>query len=520
MRYTKFVTFILVIFLLCISVSATAPTEGEQRYPIMNTIGKLLASMFPIIQFNDFGLGSKPESIEIGYGEKVTLEVGMISKYEETEGEFYVDEGQPFLLGRSLSFEAEFPDGNPGAWFVNFDPPLLNSVDGTVLKSKATISLTAPPDSSYPVQSTIIRIKLTDTWAMGNVWFPEGFENWYPGKKFFWFTSAVTMGFGTLSGQVLPEAYYIDVLVKVKPYHAVDIEPVTLEKLQPDQITSMPIIVKNLGNYNDTFSFKITSESGDVKLVDPVTISLKPGETGNTLLGIAAPELVYDTGTLYPIIIETYSIDQPNVTIAQQRLFLETKGVYISEIGAAYSVIVCFFIFLGAAFFLFRKKRELANIVIKPQKPWNIPIERKHLEELKQKDKEAYEKERLMMEDEYKSAMLWYDSYRQSIKQEKQIGKTKQLNSKINEFFKKPEKKKVKPEKKKEEKQPKKEKKPEKKVEKSKEKKEEKPKETPEIAKEQYKAVQKRSAESERRKQIALEKIKRAQEKQKGKIKK
>jgi len=345
MRYAKFVTFMLVIFLFCISVSTAAPTEGERQYPIMNTIGKLFASMFPIIQFNDFGLESKPESIEIGYGEKVTLEVGMTSKYEETEGEFYVDEGQPFLIGRYLSFEAEFPDGNPGAWFVNFDPPLINSVDGTVLKSKATISLTAPPDSNYPVKSTIIRIKLTDTWAIGNAWFPEGFENWYPGKKFFWFTSAVTMGFGTLSGQVLPETYYIDVLVRVKPHHAVDIEPVTLEKLQPDQITSMPIIVKNLGNYNDTFGFKITSESGAVKLVDPVTISLKPGETGNTLLGIATPELVYDTGTLYPIIIETYSIDQPNVTIAQQRLFLETKGFYVSEMGVAYSAIFCFFVY-------------------------------------------------------------------------------------------------------------------------------------------------------------------------------
>jgi len=47
----------------------------------------------------------------------------------------------------------------------------------------------------------------------------------------------------------------------------------------------------------------------------------------------------------------------------------------------------------------------------KPDKPWNLPEERKYLEKLKEKDKEEYNNVLKMMRDEYKSALLWYKSY-------------------------------------------------------------------------------------------------------------
>jgi len=49
----------------------------------------------------------------------------------------------------------------------------------------------------------------------------------------------------------------------------------------------------------------------------------------------------------------------------------------------------------------------------KPEKPWKLPDEQQHLAELKRTDKNAYEQERLMMENEYKSALLWYKNQKQ-----------------------------------------------------------------------------------------------------------
>ncbi len=226
-------------------------------------------------------------------------------------------------------------------------------------------------------------------------------------------------------------------------------------------------------------------------------------------------ERFYDPGTPHIIDIYAYSTGDPTTTLIGS-VVLITEGFYISPlIGLILIPIIIILIIIYFIFFYLKQKRE-KELYGKPEKPWTIPVEKKHLEELKQKDKEAYEKERLMMEDEYKSAMLWYNGYRQSIRQEKQKGKLKQLNSKVTGFFKKPEKKKEKSKEK--EKQPKKEKKPVEKVEKPI--KEEKVKETPEIVKEQYKTIQEKSEEMQRRKEKALLKIKHAQEKQKRKIKK
>jgi len=319
-----------------------------------------------------------------------------------------------------------------------------------------------------------------------------------------------------LWGQVCGISYtYIP--VKASPFNFLTIKSVkSTIKAAPKSVAYFQIDITNEGYYEDIFQFDIKSNDGLTGIANEQTIDLKTGETKRVTIGILTNDKFYDPGTPHTIDIYAYSTGDPTPTLVGS-VILITEGFYISPlIGIILAPIIILLIIIYFIFFYLKQKKD-RELFGKPEKPWNIPIERRHLEELKQKDKEAYEKERLMMEDEYKSAMLWYDSYRQSIKQEKQIEKSKQFNSKENEFFKKPENKKVKPEKKVE--KPK-EKKPVKKVEKPKEKKVEKPKETPEIVKEQYKAIQKRSAESERRKQIALEKIKRAQEKQKIKIKK
>jgi len=404
---------------------------------------------------------------------------------------------RPFLGFTSLRFEPEIIEGNPKGWELKPLPTISNADQGKIYN----LTLQVRTNDISVDYSVVIGIKVTRVNVYGE-------------------------DFGTS---------YIYIPVKASSLNNIKMDTtLSTKEVPPHSHTHFDVTVKNFGYYKDMFQLEFIND-GDLKVAASGQVFvLNPGESQNIRISVLTPEKIYDFGTPNAIEVYATSTSDPNPVLLGTIVVI-TKGAYISPLtGIILAPMITILILI-----YFRKQKKEQELFGKPQKPWNIPIERKHLEELKQKDKEAYEKERLMMEDEYKSAMLWYDSYRQSIKQEKQIGKSKQFNLKVNEFFKKPEDKKEKPEEKKpikkqkdktensyskffsksekKEKQPEKEKKPEKKVEKPKEKKEEKPKETPEIVKEQYKAVQKRSAESERRKQIALEKIKRAQEKQKGK---
>jgi hypothetical protein len=391
----------------------------------MYWIGWLLGNLIPIISFAD-AYKAIPSNITIGYNENVTIQVGVVNM---TSGQF---EPPFFLYGLTahyLSFSAEFPRGNPGgSWFVNFDPPLVYQNTPTdLLVTNATISLTSPPNANNPIQSTNITIKIANIWVAGNLWFAgkqPGFENLL--SKIFWILGAFTGGYGFWSGKIITEYINVSVLVTVKPYHSVKIQALPPEKLAPNEIISIPILVENQGNYNDTFNFRIKSETGyPLKLTDNNTITLKPGEQGQALVGIAVPANVLDTGTLHSIILEAYSTEQPNTTIASQRIFLETQGFYFSEQNSVYTIGFGFFILFVLFLLIYWVRKVFGKNSKKPEKTWNIPEEQQHLAELKRTDKKAYEQERIMMEDEYKSALLWYEGYKKSLRKKPKEKKPK-----------------------------------------------------------------------------------------------
>jgi hypothetical protein len=70
-------------------------------------------------------------------------------------------------------------------------------------------------------------------------------------------------------------------------------------------------------------------------------------------------------------------------------------------------------------FFLVKRRKERIEeeILGKPQKPWTIPVEVLYLEALRKKDERAwYVVRHHVMEEEYKSALLWYKSYKAATK--------------------------------------------------------------------------------------------------------
>ena len=408
----------------------------------------------------------------------------------------------PFLGYSKIIFDAEIVD-NPNGWSTSVSPKTIGqSTNGT----KALLSVNVQVTDLASDNTAIVRVSATR----------------YNKDNSLYGTS------------------HYDIPVRSDRLDYVDIKPLDpVKEVPPDSFVYYQIEVTNKGYFTDTFLITTQSDSSMKAQVNEQSLVLNPGETRIITLLVMTDDVFFDPGTTRTINVTAQSLKFPEKTF-YAHVQVTTRGLYVSPLLIFYIALIIIILIIIYFIFFYRKQKKEQELFGRPEKPWNIPIEKRHLEELKQKDKEAYEKERLMMEDEYKSALLWYEDHRQSIRQKKQKDKPKQLNSKLNGFFKKPENNQKKTEGKKpvtkqkdktengftkffsksekKQKQLKKEKKPVKKIEKP-IKKEEKPKETPEIIKDQYKAIKIRSAESERKKQIALEKIKSAQEKQKKKMK-
>jgi len=409
-------------------------------------IGKFTTFLFPIFRLAIVAVASEPPFIEIGYNETVNIELGMI---DPETGEFEVwDRDYAIFTTRYVNFEVvEYPGGTDStSWFIDYNPTTVVVKKGSVLKTNVTISLTSPPIASNAIQSGLLKFRVADTWGYGDLWFPpKGSPMDKPIYRFLWFFSAMfIIRFGKYSGTVDVEYKDIAVLVKVKPYHALKFDTMPLINLKPDQITSIPITLENLGNYNDTFNFRVFSDNGDIILINPSSVTLAPGEQKDIYLGISIPQSVFDYGTLHSIKIEAYSVYDPNVTIDQKTIYIETRGVYISEIGGIGIIFLVIFLLAFISIYLHRRRLFFEKYCVKPDKPWEIPEEKAYLDEIKT-DEKKYNETLKMMHDEYKSALLWYKSYIDAtikkIKEEKNEKKIKEKAEKLK--TKKEQKKKI-----------------------------------------------------------------------------
>jgi hypothetical protein len=525
-NHSKKLTAIFLIFLLvftlfnqslCSNVVAQQPDDevDEPKIGVLGRIvklfGTLATALVPIFRLSVVAVRAEPPYIEIGYNETKTIDIGLWDVEGNTGFEVW-DKESAIFIKRFINFEVlEYPAGTqPDAWLITYDPYTINVEFGQKLKSEVSITLDKPPINGKQIQSGILKIRLLDTWGYGNLYFPpEGSpQDKFP-NKYLWFMSAVfLMGFGKYSGTVEELYEDIDILVKIKPFHAVRFDTSSTVYLKPNEITSIPITVQNLGNYNDTYGFRIKSENEELKLASPYYITLAPGEEIETFLGVSAPQSVFDYGTLHEIVIEAYSVDTVNETIAERQVLVETRGIYVNEASGIGLISFFLLLFLLIAYIIHKRRKRRQKICPKPKKPWQIKEEKEYLDKLAKKDKEKYEEVINMMQDEYKSALLWYNDFYKSLTQTK---KQKMKKIKIKE---KPKKEKPK---KQELEEPKakpikvnKEQKPEiKEVEK------EKPEEKPSDREIKRVKLQKRKEAEELKKQRVINRIKKEQEKQK-----
>lgn len=434
--HKKILSVTIVILLLLITVNtvvyaentgtnATEETEETQQTPenpytlsepkkfLKYIFGRyVVATLNPALTFFVAVPNANPEVIEIGINETVEVEIGIIDySTDDYEKQNPMIDAKQFLSAEIV----ELPGGvNDGSWFVTFDPSSVAIGSDSPKKMKMIISLKSPSNPENPVQSGVLKLNLVEKWACGNLFRPLNASLM---NKVFWFMGSISGGWGFgLTGKVTYDRIPLNILVKVKPYHYAKIESLPLINLKPNEITSIPIDVQNLGNYNDTFGFKIVSGNDDIMISDPVTITLRPGEKEDTFLGVATSRKFFDFGTVHNVKLQVFSYDDPDNVIGEKTVFLQTKGLYVSEFVLALLFILFILVILIIGVFIYLRRRKIQDLVMKPDKPWEIDKEKKNLDKLKEKDPEKYKETMDMMKDEYKSSILWYKDHLKSLR--------------------------------------------------------------------------------------------------------
>lgn len=187
--------------------------------------------------------------------------------------------------------------------------------------------------------------------------------------------------------------------------------------LKPKQIIDAPIKIINLGVRPRAFDMTV----GD----NPC--GLLVGTTNNNLVLGKSEEFYTVTveaprGKLYyfydlcTVNVQVSPSDQPDI-FQNTYISIQVSGLYVNPVWVFYAIFIGLALLLLLVFLARRKARVEEEILGKPQKPWTIPVEVVYLRHLKAKDERAwYVVRHYLMEDEYKSAILWYKSFKASTK--------------------------------------------------------------------------------------------------------
>ena len=281
---------------------------------------------------------------------------------------------RPFLGYSSLRFEPEIIEGDPRGWFMKVTPSGIPNADQGLTYD---LKLEVKTDDIAVDYAVVVGIKVTRVDVFGE---DSGISYIYIPVK----ASAlnnVKMNIGTTTKEAAPHSY-----------------------------VNFDITVSNLGYYKDMFKLDFIEENKLKALTSKQLFVLNPGESQNLRINVFTPEKFFDLGT--PNKIEIYATSSGDLEpIHLGTIVVFTKGIFISPlIGMIAAPIIIFLIIIYILFFYIRNKKQ-REMFGKPDKPWNLPEERKYLEKLKEKDKEEYNNVLKMMRDEYKSALLWYKSY-------------------------------------------------------------------------------------------------------------
>lgn len=284
-----------------------------------------------------------------------------------------------YLGPMSFQLDPEIVQGNEGGW--NYRMASDSSViEGSLSGDVHEVSLEVQVDDSSIDNSIIIGIKCTRMDTFGD---PIG-------------------------------SSYIYIPVKAAPINYIRMDALEDSKKEtgPKTIVDFNLDIKNEGYYKDVFEFEIEEENGLMGLMNQQAITMEPGETKRVTLEILTPEKFFDPGTPNQIQVYVRSTGNSTKTLIGS-LIVVTKGFYFSPLIGIIATPIIILLVIGYIIFVWYKNKKDREVLGKPDKPWDIPAEKKYLKELKEKDEEKYKQVLDMMQEEYQSSMLWWKNSQQ-----------------------------------------------------------------------------------------------------------
>jgi hypothetical protein len=397
-----------------------------------------------------------PDAVDLRYLNETVFQIGgKNSDTLEWEKMIKVAGSWDFAwLNPQITFYFEFvpPEDAPeGVWNVIFDPPQVlmktskKDLDWpgaeTPFRTNVTIQLKPSEDPNYPTQDVVLRFNIVREEALNHIRILSGSPRWIrthkqeyldkmnemdPDQYKYWDSFFNIFMWNRISRRVffflnLRFPSYdkwidstVEILVRVNKYHQINIIPPDPLEIEPYEVKSIPVTIKNIGSHIDTFNFRVSTSDDNLLVTPPPALTLEPGEEAQALVGVAAPKTFLSIGSTSSIFLEAYSVDDPE-NVFPQTIILSTIGIHTtgSSTYNLVSIFVTLIVAIAIVMYIFRRRRE--KLIQKPEKPWEIPEEKKYLERLREKDREKYNDTYDMMKDEYRSALLWHRYYCDSL---------------------------------------------------------------------------------------------------------
>jgi hypothetical protein len=180
--------------------------------------------------------------------------------------------------------------------------------------------------------------------------------------------------------------------------------------------------LSNFGTFPRGFDIQLLENPCDYKVAPPASIVL-PGRTFNhdIFFSVQGPDAQFDPlGFNTQSCLATFSVAAQDNTGVTRTATISGKvapGIELDPMLLFYALVLALLIFLLILFVRRRKERIEERLLGKPEKPWLIPVEQVYLRELKARDPRAwYIVRHYLMEEEYRSALAWFKSYKGATK--------------------------------------------------------------------------------------------------------
>lgn len=408
--------FILLLPSLSLNVMSQEKNIGKESVEEsekISLIDKLLKIRFNIGSFPGLGryfiqqlrppvpIQAYPESLALRYNKKIYFDIG--GKDPNTgKWEKMVKVAGPWSWGwmnRVIKYSFEvvpFEDSSMDVWNIDFEPKVLELYPNrenldwpgaeTPFRTNVSIMLKPNVDPSIVTQDLVLKINIVREEALDKIAILKPVPDFVIKNKEEYIQKEEELGlspwFYKNPGQILlyniwtrfflffincPLPIYnkwvdstVEVLVKVNKYHLAEIEaPATSIKIEPYQVKSIPVKITNIGSHIDTYNFRVKCNEKNMVVTAPPALTLKPGEEGQALVGVAAPRSFYSPGDITSVSVEAYSVDDPE-TVFSNTILLKTSGVYTTG-NATYTfilIIIIIILIILFYFFLLKKYKE------------------------------------------------------------------------------------------------------------------------------------------------------------------